>query len=187
MNMEVHTKVNGVNTDQLFQTMDAIRENPELARFEFRNSNQWIDGSWNRSTVQGFFGAGQEDTSRTEPFVWDNDEPPVLLGENRGGNPVEYVLHALAGCITTTFVLHAASQGVPIKGVRTTFLGKVDVQGLLGMSKKVRPGYQHIQVRIDVDSDAPRKTIEDLVELAKRRSPVFDTISKPVQIDVQLQ
>jgi uncharacterized OsmC-like protein len=185
--MEVQTKINGVNTEQLLQTMDAISENPGIARFEFRNVNQWIDGSWNRSSVQGFYGAGQEDTSRTEPFVWDNDEPPVLLGENRGGNPVEYVLHALAGCITTTLVLHAASKGVPIMGIRTTFKGQVDVQGLLGMSKKVRPGYQHIQVHIEVDSDAPRKTIEGLVELAKRRSPVFDTISNPVQINVQLK
>ena len=97
--------LNGLNTEQLFQTIDAVKEEPSLAHFEFRAKNQWINGGENRSTIQGFYGVGAEDESRDKPFVFTNGEPPVLLGNNEGANPVEFLLHALAGCLTTTIVL----------------------------------------------------------------------------------
>ena len=102
-------KLNGLDTTQMAGTVEAIQQQPALARFEFRNRNRWVDGGENRSTIRGFYGAGQEDSSRTEPFEFVNGEPPVLLGNNEGANPVEFLLHALAGCVTTTFVLHATA------------------------------------------------------------------------------
>ena len=105
----VSHSLNGVNLDRLASTVQAIQQQPSLATFQFRNSNGWIDGGHNRSTIKGFYGAGQEDTARTQPFVLDAAEPPVLLGEDQGPNPVEYVLHALAACLTTSLVYHAAA------------------------------------------------------------------------------
>jgi uncharacterized OsmC-like protein len=180
------TIVNGVDVTALEGTMDAIREQPTLGRFEFRAGNRWLDGAHNRSEIGAFYGAGQEDTSRSEAFVYDNDEPPVLLGENRGANPVEYVLHGLAGCVTTTFVYYAAAHGIELRRVESRLEGDIDVQGLLGLSSQVRPGYQQIRVTVDVDSDAPREKIEELIKLAQRRSPVFNTVSQPVPIAVEL-
>jgi uncharacterized OsmC-like protein len=174
--------VNGVDVTALEATMDAIREQPTLARFEFRARNRWLDGAHNRSEIDGFYGAGEEDVSRSEPFVFDNDEPPVLLGENRGANPVEYLLHGLAGCITTTFVYYAAAHGIELRRVASRLEGDLDAQGLLGLAP-VRPGFEQIRVTVEVDSDAPREQIEELIRLAQRRSPVFNTVSQPVPGD----
>ncbi len=178
--------MNGVNVSRLFETIEAIKVRPEVASFRFRAANQWIDGSHNRSTVKDFYGACQEDTSRARPFVFDNDEPAVLLGADRGANPVEYVLHALAGCMTTSLVLHASARGIQIEEIESTFEGDIDLQGLLGLSDKVRNGYREIRVTFKIKADAPRETLEELVQLARDRSPVYDTIAHPVSIQVQL-
>lgn len=184
--MKVETKVNGVAVDQLVQTIEAIQAKPELGRFQFRSRNRWIDGTQNRSWIDGFYGAGTEDTSRTEPFTYDNDEPPVLLGENRGANPVEYVLHALAGCLTTTFIAYASAQGVKIDSLETSFEGDLDVRAFLGITDEVRRGYEEIRVTFTIASEAPREKIEELVKLAQKRSPVFDIVSNPVPVKVTL-
>lgn len=178
--------LNGVNVNRLFETIEAIQVRPELASFRFRADNQWLDGSHNRSTVKDFYGACQEDTSRAAPFVMDNDEPAVLLGADRGANPVEYVLHALAGCLTTSLVLHASARGVRIEEIESHFEGDIDLRGLLGLSDKVRNGYREIRVTFRIKADAPRQTLEELVQLAQNRSPVFDTLARPVPIKVQL-
>src|SRR5262252_424826 len=115
--MSATTIVNGVDLGRLFGTIDHISESPSLARFQFRVRNQWIDGGHNRTTIKDFYGAGQEDTSRDEPFVLDADEPPVLLGENRGPNAGELLLHALAACLTGTIVYHAAARGIALEGL----------------------------------------------------------------------
>jgi hypothetical protein len=107
-------KTNGLDTAQLVGTVDAIKADPTLAQFEFRNVNQWVSGGENRSTIKSFYGAGQEDASRSAAFEYTNGEPPVLLGSNEGANPVEYLLHALAGCVTTTTVLHAMARTRPL-------------------------------------------------------------------------
>lgn len=179
--------MNGVNRDQLFGTINAIRETPELANFKFRNSNRWINGGHNRSTVKDFYGAGKEDTSRTEPFVLENDEAEVLLGEDHGPNPVENVLHALAGCLTTSLVYHAAAQGIRIDEVESTYEGDIDLHGFLGLSDDVRSGYQNIRVTFKIKGDASQEKLEELLMLAQKRSPVFDIVSNPVAVTVQLE
>lgn len=177
--------MNGVNVDQLFSTIEAIKATPGLAKFQFRAKNRWIDGGHNRSTIKEFYGAGQEDTTRVQAFVLDNDEPPVLLGADRGANPVEYVLHALAGCLTTSLVFHAAAQGVKIDEVESVFEGDIDLHGFLGLSDQVRNGYQQIRVTFRIKGDASPEKLEELCQLAQQRSPVFDTITNPVSVSVR--
>lgn len=129
--------------------------------------------------------AGGEDTTRSRPFVYDNDEPPVLLGENRGANPVEYLLHGLAGCVTTTFVYYAAANGVQIESLESTLEGDIDLRGLLGVAP-VNAGYQNIRITMKVKSNAPDAKLEELAVLAQRRSPVFNSVSKPVPVSVTI-
>lgn len=177
--------INGVDVDRLFQTVDAVKQMPPMARFHFRARNHWIDGGHNRSTINNYYGA-QSEQGRTEPFVYDNDEPPVLLGKDQAANPVEFVLHALAGCLTSSLIYQAAARGIHIDAVDSELEGDIDLQGFLGLSDKVRNGYENIRVRFHIKSDAPRETLEELCRLAQARSPVFDTLSRPVPIDVQL-
>jgi uncharacterized OsmC-like protein len=186
--METTTSIiNGVNTDRLIGTIEAVKEDPSLARFQFRAKSEWINGGHYKSTIQGFYGAGQEDMSRTEAFELHGDEPDVLLGEDHGPNPVEFVLHGLAGCLSTTFVYYAAANGVKIDAVNYTLEGELDLRGFLGISKEVRPGYQNIRVTFHVTSDAPMKKLEELCKLAQMRSPVFNTISEPVPVQVNME
>jgi uncharacterized OsmC-like protein len=179
-------KINGVNVEQLFTTIDAIKDNPGLAKFKFRASNEWVNGGHNRTAIKDFYGAGQEDTTRQQTFVFDNDEPTVLLGEDNGANPVEFVLHALAGCLTTSLVYHAAAQGIRIEAVESKFEGELDLRGFLGMSEDVRNGYQNIRVTFKIKADAPEEKLKELCELAQKRSPVFDIITNPTPVSVQL-
>jgi uncharacterized OsmC-like protein len=181
--MQKEKRVNGVNVDQLAETIRAIEDTPSLAKFKFRAQNEWLDGGHNQSTIKDFYGAGREDTSRKEPFVFDADEPAVLLGEDRGANPVEYVLHALAACLTTSLVYHAAARGITIDEVESELEGDIDLQGLLGLSDKVRKGYQNIRVNFKVKSDAPAETLQELCKF----SPVYDIVSNPVPVSLQVE
>lgn len=174
--------VNGLNTEQLFDTIGAIQGNPAIAHFQFRNRNRWINGGANRSTIQSFYGAGQEDTSRTVPFVFTNGEPPVLLGANEGANPVEFLLHALAGCITTTFVLHATARGIRVNQLSTELDGDIDLHGLLGLDDSVPAEYKEIRVRMTVDADCTDEELEDLILYTEKHSPVCNTVSRPVPV-----
>jgi uncharacterized OsmC-like protein len=184
--MKVQTMLNGVDTDALLTTINAIKGDASIAKFEFKATNQWIDGALNRSQIKEFYGAKQIDNSRETAFVFENDEPPVLLGENRGANPVEYLLHGLAGCLTTTLVYHAAVRGIKLNSVKSTLEGDIDIHGLLAMSDNVRPGYQQIRVSFEIDSPASRNQIEELVKFAKAHSPVCDSVSNPVDVIVRL-
>ena len=176
---------NGVDCDRLFGTIDAVGEKTELGQFQFRARNRWINGGHNRTTIKEFYGAGQEDLSRAEPFVLDADEPDVLLGENHGANPVEYVLTALAGCLTTSLVYHAAARGITLHEVESRLEGALDVRGLLGMSDEVRNGYERIDVTFTVTGDAPDEVLDELCQVAQQRSPVFDIVSHPVAVTVR--
>jgi len=178
--------VNGVDVAALFATMNAIQAQPELAQFQFRAWNQWQGGTHCQSRIKDFYGAGQEDSARTKTYVFDADEPPVLLGQDRGANPVEYVLHALAGCLTTSLVAHAAARGIRLHSVESRFEGDIDVRGFLGMDPGIRNGYREIRVTFKVKGDAPRETLEELVRVAQQRSPVFDIVSNPVPVKVEL-
>jgi uncharacterized OsmC-like protein len=179
--------INGVNVDQLFGTINAIQETPSLAKFNFRARNQWINGGHNRTTIKDFYGAGQEDQSRQTAFVLDNDEPAVLLGADNGANPVEFVLHALAGCLTTSLVYHAAARGIQLDEVESQLEGELDLHGFLGLSESVRNGYEGIRVTFQIKADVPEETLQELCELAQQRSPVFDIVSHPVPVTVRLQ
>ncbi len=178
--------LNGVNVTQLLGAIEQISGNAEIARFQFRNRNKWIDGGLNRSSIDGFYGA-LEEQKRETPIVLDNDEPPVLLGEDRGANPVEQVLHGLAGCITTTLVYHAAAKGIKIHEMETSFEGDLDIRGLLGLPGARRRGYEEIRVRVKVKADASKEEIEELVRLAERRSPVYDIVTNPVPVKVSIE
>ena len=136
---------NGVDTEQMFGTLDALTADPSLAPFQFRVRNEWVDGAHNRSSMQRFYGAGQEDTSRSEPFVIEAGEPAILLGHDTGPNPAEALLHALAACLTTTLVYVAAARGVRLTAVESTLEGDMDVRGCLGLSGEVRNGFDRIR------------------------------------------
>src|SRR5262245_32730480 len=183
--MQTTNIVNGVDVDRLVGTIEHITADPTLARFQFRARNQWIDGGHNRTTIKGFYGAGQEDTSRTEPFVLDADEPPVLLGENRAPNAGEYLLQALAACLTGTVVYHAAARGIALDGLECTIEGDVDVQGFLGLDESVRPGYQSIRVALKAAGDFDDDQLAELADLTQF-SPVRDTVSNPVAVVVEV-
>ena len=178
--------VNGLDVDAAVATIEAIKANPSLARFQFRTNNTWVNGGHNRSTIKDFYGAGVEDTSRTTAFTFDNGEPPVLLGNNEGANPVEFLLHALAGCVTTTFVLHAMARGIEIRSLKTRLEGELDLRGLLGLDEAVSPGYEQIRIVMDIDADCSPEALEDLLAYAQAHSPVCNTVCRPVPVDVSL-
>ncbi|MNZ45643.1 OsmC-like protein [compost metagenome] len=172
--------VNGVDVGALFDTIAAVKQDPGLAEFQFRASNRWIDGGYNRSNIQAFHGCREEDSTRTKPFVLDADEPPVLLGQDRGANPVEYVLHALAACLTTSMVYHAAARGIEIRGVESKLQGDLDLRGFLGLDPNVRKGYRSVRVEMLVDSDASPAVLRELTQF----SPVYDIVSHSLPVEV---
>ena len=178
--------LNGVNVDRLLDTIETVTEQPELGKFEFRAKSKWVDGGHYMSTIDDFYGAGKED-AHDKPYVLYGDEPDILLGLDKGPNPVEFVLHGLAGCLSTTFVYYAAAEGVKIDAIDYTLEGNIDIRGMLGITKEVRPGYQNISVTFHVKSDAPHRKLQELIKLAQMRSPVFNTISDPVPVNVELE
>lgn len=181
------TIVNGVNVDQLVGTINAIKQNPDLARFQFRAETEWVDGGHSRTTIQSFYGAGQEDASRSKPFVLEGDEPPVLLGGNAGPNAVEAVLHALASCLSVGFIYNATAQGIRVDTLAFILEGDIDLHGFLGLSDKVRPGYKGIRLTYRVKSDATRKKLEELCDYVQKTSPVLDIIRNPVPVTIDLE
>ncbi|MCW5979151.1 MAG: OsmC family protein [Bryobacteraceae bacterium] len=181
--MEQKTTVNGVNVDELFKTIDAVKATPGIARFKFRIDNQWLDGGHNRSAVNNFYGA-MEEVDRGKTFLLDADEPPVLLGKDRGANPVEYLLHALAACVTTSMVYHAAAHGIRVEEVESSLEGHIDLRGFLGLDKSVRNGYQNIAIRFRIKGDMTDEQLEQLYKLGPTYSPVYDSVTKGVPVTV---
>jgi uncharacterized OsmC-like protein len=177
---------NGVDTARLFGTLDAVKADPSIARFQFRARNRWIDGAHNRSTIRDFYAANQEDTSRADEFALDAGEPAILLGTDTGPNPAEYLLHALAACLTTSLVYVAAARGVRLTAVESTLEGDMDVRGALGLSDEVRNGFERIRISFRVAGDAPEEKLREVVARAQRRSAVFDMVTSgvPVTVDV---
>jgi uncharacterized OsmC-like protein len=177
--------VNGLDTKQLCDTVEAMKASPALARFQFRNRNRWITGGENHSTIRDFYGAGREDDSRRAAFEFVNGEPPVLLGQNEGANPVEFLLHALAGCVTTTFVLHAAARGIRIDSISTVMEGDIDLRGLVGLDDSVFPGYEQIRMKMDIQADCSDEELDDLLAYTQQHSPVCNTVCRPVPVVVE--
>lgn len=184
--MKTPDVVNGVDRTGLFGAIEAMTNDPALAQFNFRIENDWIDGGLNRSTVADFRGVGQE-FAHAAPFVIFNDEPPVLLSGDKGPNPVENLLHALAGCLVTTIVYHAAARGMKIDAVRTRFEGDLDLRGLLGITKECRNGYRAIRVTFDIDGDLTLAQKRALMAMGPEYSPVFDVVSNGTAVTCQLK
>jgi uncharacterized OsmC-like protein len=177
---------NGVDTQRMFGTLDLIRAQPELARFQFRATNRWIDGAHNRSTIKGFYAAGGEDASRREAFELDAGEPAILLGTDTGPNPAEYLLHALAACLTTSIVYVAAARRVELTSVESTLVGDMDVRGALGVDEEPRNGFERIGVSFRVSGNAPKEKLREVVERAKARSAVYDMVTNGVPVAVEV-
>ena len=175
---------NGVDTAGLFATLDAVKGDPDLARFQFRASNTWVSGTHNRSTIDGFHGAMQE-MNHQQAWTFDADHPAVLVGNDHGPTPVEFVLHALAACLTSGLANIAAARGVNLTEVTSTVEGDIDLLGILGLSGDVRNGYQQIKVSFKLRGDDPEK-LRAVVEQSRRRSAVYDVVTNgvPVVIDV---
>ena len=177
--------INGVNVDELFGTIDAIKSAPVVGAFKFKATNKWINGGLNRTTIKNFYGT-QKDLSHKQTFELDADEPPLLLGEDQGPNPVEYALTALASCVTTSIVYHAAAKGIKLRSVESKLEGDIDLRGFLGISEDVSPGYKEIRMNFKIDSDASPEQLKELMEYAPKHSPVFSTITRAVPVKVGL-
>jgi uncharacterized OsmC-like protein len=176
---------NGINVTQLFATIEVIKSDPKVAQFKFRARNSWAGGTHNQARVKDFYGALQEDDSR-QTMQFEIDEPPVLLGDNLGANPVEYLLVGLSGCLTTAMVAHAAARGIEIRAIESRYEGDLDVQGFLGLSETIPVAYQGIRVSFKIDADLTDEQKEDLLEMAQKYSPVFNSLAKPVPMQVNL-
>lgn len=175
--------VNGVDVGALGDTVTAIKKDTTLGAFRFRLTNRWIDGGHNRSVIKGFYGAGEENTTRTEPFVLDSGEPQILLGEDTGANPVEYLLHALTGCMTTSLVYHAAARGIEVRKLSSEVEGDIDIRGFLGMDLSVPKGYKEIRVRFRAESDGDAETLRTCASY----SPVYSVVSKALPVKLEIE
>jgi uncharacterized OsmC-like protein len=177
--------INGINAEQFFQTIELVKENPELAAFKFRAKNTWLEGTHSRATVKDFYGALREDDSR-EAWEFEIDEPPVLCGWDVGANPAEYLLIALSGCLTTSLIAHATAKGIEIDRLVSRYEGDVDLRGFLGLSEEVPVGFQTIRVYFAIEADISEAQKEELIRMAQKYSPVFNTITKATPVSVQL-
>jgi uncharacterized OsmC-like protein len=175
---------NGVDTATLFATLDAVKGDTDIAKFQFRATNRWVSGTHNRSTMHGFYGAGQEMTHR-EPYAFDADHPPVLVGTDQGPTPVEYLLHALAACLTAGIANIAAVRGVNLTEVSSTVEGDIDLLGILGLDDDVRNGYQQIRASFVLRGDDPDKLRQVLAQ-SRRRSAVFDVLTHGVPVSIEV-
>ncbi|SCK29466.1 OsmC family protein [Streptomyces sp. WMMB 322] len=176
--------VNGVDTERLKATIEAIDTDVTCADFQFRASNEWLDGAHNRSALASFRSAGAEDNTRKQTFTFDAGEPLPLLGHDEGPNPTEALLHALAACLTTSLVYHAAAKGINVRRVESSLEGDLDLRGFLGMDEDIRNGYEGIRVNMKIDCDGGEEQVRQLVETAQRRSPVFDIVTNKVPVTV---
>jgi uncharacterized OsmC-like protein len=175
---------NGVDTATLFATLDAVKGNPDIAKFQFRATNRWISGTHNQSTIHGFYGAMQEMTHQ-QPFTYNADHPAVLVGQDNGPTPVEFVLHALAACLTSGLANIAAARGVNLTEVESTVEGDIDLLGIFGLSDDVRNGYQGIKVSFKLRGDDPEK-LRNVVEQSRKRSAVYDVVTNGVPVVIEV-
>jgi len=178
--------LNGVDTPNLFATIEVVKANPPLAKFQFRSTHRWLSGTHSRSTIETFSGAGS-DHAHKQTFTLDADHPAVLVGQDNAPLPVEYVLHALGSCIMSGIANIAAARGVKLTEVEATVEGDMDARGILGLSPDVRNGYEGIRATFRIKGDAPPEKLRQVVEQARARSAVFDVISNPVPVAIEVQ
>lgn len=171
---------------QLAETIEAIPKSPEIAKFKFRATNRWLEGTHTRATVKDFYGALQEDTSH-KPMGFEIDEPPILLGRNLGANPVESILVGLSGCLTTSLIAYAAARGIEIRDLSTPLEGDLDLRGFLGISEDVKAGYEGIRVYFSIDAEIPDDKKGELIRMAATYSPVYYTVAHAVPVTVLVE
>lgn len=176
---------NGVNVGALLEAREALGQAPEAAQFEWRAACEWVNGTHSHSTVQSYFGLGEEQTHKTE-FEYDADHPELFASEDNGATPIEFVLVGLASCITAGVASVAQHREIQLRSVKATLTGKMDVQGVLGVDPEVRNGFSDISVHYDIDADATPDELEALVAQAQKRSAVFDIVSNPTSIAVDV-
>ena len=179
---QTNALINGVDVDQLMNVIGEIEADQNYAKFQFRATNQWINGSLSRSRIKGFYAGNAEDTTRDEAFTLDADEPIIAAGQDSAPNAMEYVLHALATCLTGTLVYHAAVRGIVVDSVESSYAGDMDVRGLFGLTEGVRKGFNKVTVDMRVRSKA---SVDELTELAMF-SPVYEMISKSLPVEFRL-
>jgi len=179
------TPLNGVDTPTLFGTLDVVKSKPELAKFQFRARNRWQSGTLSETTMSTFAGAGGEHTHKTT-FKMSADHPAVLVGEDRAPLPIEFLLHALASCITGGIANIAAARGVKLTEVESTIEGDIDLLGIFGMSKDVRNGYQGIRASFSIKGDAPPEKLQEIVDQSRARSAVFDVLTNGVPVSMSV-
>ncbi len=189
--MQVQTRtprppLNGVNTPALLATINAVAAQPELAQFQFRATNQWIEGTHSRSAFLSFSGAGGEQRHE-RTFFADGDHPAVLCGPDHAPTPVEWLLHALASCLTAGIGNIAAARGIRLTRVESFVEGDIDLRGILGISDEVRNGYRNISIRFEIEGDAPPEQLREIVEQSRARSAVFDVLTRGVPVEVGLK
>ena len=177
--------LNGVDTPRLFGTLDLVKSQPALAKFQFRARNRWQNGTLSESTIGTFSGAGGEQAHKTT-FTVPADHPAVLVGEDRAPLPVEYLLHALASCITGGIGNIAAARGVKLTEVESTVEGDIDLLGIFGMAKDVRNGYQGIRISFSIKGDATPEKLQEIVEQSRARSAVFDVLTNGVPVSISV-
>ncbi len=177
---------NGVNTPVLMATINAVKDTPALAQFRFRASSKWVDGTLSETRIESFSGAGGEHTHKSV-FRFDADHPTVLVGQDRGAVPVEFLLVGLASCITAGIGNIAAARGVTLTSVESRIEGDIDLQGILGISDRVRNGYQKLRITFDIKGDAPAQKLREIVEQSRARSAVYDTLTNGMSIDVTVK
>ena len=177
---------NGVNVEALLGARQALTDAPEAARFKWRATCSWVNGTHSRSTVQGFFGLGAEQAHKTA-FSYDADHPEVFASEDNGSTPVEYVLVALASCLTAGVAAVAQNRSIQLRSVKATLEAGMDLQGILGIDSEVRNGFDGIKVVFDIDADASREEIAALVAQSQKRSAVFDIVTNPTNVHVEVR
>ena len=185
MKMSTPPVNNGVNVEALLGARQALTDMPEAAQFKWRATCEWVNGTHSRSSVQSFFGLGTEHSHKTE-FKYDADHPAIFASEDKGATPVEYVLVGLASCLTAGIAAIAQNRNVQLRSVKATLEAGMDLQGILGIDSDVRNGFNGIKVTYEIDADAPKEDIKALVAQSQRRSAVFDVVTNPTNVTVEV-
>ena len=183
--MAVSSVNNGVNVQALLDAREALKGAPQATKFNWRASCKWKDGTFSQTTIQGFHGLGQEQAHK-KTFSFDADHPEIFAAEDRGVTPVEFLLVGLASCLTAGIAAVAQNRGIQLRSVEADVEGSMDIQGILGMDSDVRNGYDGIKVKFKIDADASRQDIEALVAQSQKRSAVYDAITNPTNVSVEV-
>lgn len=183
MTESTKTVLNGVNVEALLGAREALTDAPEGAKFKWRATCDWQNGTHARSSVEGFFGLG-EDQQHVKKFEFDSDHPEIFASEDKGATPVEFVLVGLAGCLTAGVASVAENREIKLNSVKATLEAGMDIQGILGIDADVRNGFEGVTVTYEIDADASREDIEAIVAQSQKRSAVYDILTNPTQVNV---